>query len=111
MENFKQITKQITVTERNRWENETFSYILNIDDEMLIKLKDGLKNKSNVKIEECTTHTKESIIPLNNASSNTYMDRYQFCEICLPAGKFDWYYDVIYKAVGLNTKRLKYGKQ
>jgi hypothetical protein len=47
--------KQITVTERNQWEGETFSYILNVDDEMLSRIKNGLKNKSNVKIEEDTT--------------------------------------------------------
>lgn len=94
--------KQITVTERNEWEGETFSYILNVDDEMLSKIKNGLKNKSNLKIEEDTTHTVESIKSLNRQSHNTYMNRYQFNEIKLPTGKFDWYDDVFYKAVGLD---------
>lgn len=97
--------KQITVTERNRWENETFSYILSVDDEMLSKIKKGLENKSNIKIEEDTTYTLESIKVLNDKSSNTYMDRYQFAEIKLPTGKFDWYDDVFYKAVGLDRVR------
>ena len=96
--------KQITVTERNDWEGETFSYILNIDDDILSKIKKGLKKIPNVKIEEDTTYTKESIKKLNKSSSNSYMDRYQFCELkTLPTGKFDWYDDVFYKAVGLKT--------
>jgi hypothetical protein len=97
--------KQITVTERNHWENETFSYVLNVDAEMLSKIKKGLGKKSNVKIEEDTTYTLESIKVLNDKSSNTYMDRYQFAEIKLPTGKFDWYDDVFYKAVGLDRVR------
>ena len=31
--------KQVTITERNQWEGETFSYILNLDDETILDFK------------------------------------------------------------------------
>jgi hypothetical protein len=94
--------KQITVTEKNHWESEVFSYILEVDDEMLNCIKNGLGGVSNVSILEDTTFTQESIISLNNKSSNSYMDRYQFNTLTLPDGEFDWYEDVFYKGVGLS---------
>ena len=43
---------QVTITERNNWEGETFSYIIEVDDKMLSEIKLGLKYVDNVKIEE-----------------------------------------------------------
>ena len=94
-------TKQITVTERNAQEGETFSYIINVDNDILSKIKKGLKSRPNIKIEEDTNYTKSSIIKLNKESHNRYMERYQFYDIILPKGRIDWYSDVFYKAVGL----------
>lgn len=92
--------KQITITERNDWEGETFSYILNLNDEEILDFKNGLKNNSNVKIEEDTNFTKDQIKELNNKSSNNYMWRYQFVEFKKPNYDFNWYEDIVYKAVG-----------
>lgn len=94
--------RQITVTEKNHWESETFSYILEVNDAILDKIKRGLSSHPNVKIEEDTTFSVESIIPLNDRSNNSYMDRYQFNTLALPNGEFDWYEDVFYKGVGLS---------
>ena len=92
--------KQVTITERNMWEEETFSYILNLDEETILEFKNGLKNNSNVKIKENTRYTKELIKELNNDSRNEYMDRYQFVEFKKPNYDFKWYEDVVCKAVG-----------
>jgi hypothetical protein len=97
--------KQVTITERNQWEGETFSYILNLDDETILEFKNGLKDNSNVKIEEDTNYTKEQIKELNNRSNNSYMDRYQFVEFEKPKYDFKWYDDVVYKAVGFKRVR------
>lgn len=92
--------KQVTITERNKWEGETFSYILNLDEETILELKNGLKDQSNVKIEEGTNYTEEQVKELNDRSNNSYMDRYQFVEFEKPNYDFEWYNDVVYKAVG-----------
>ncbi len=97
--------KQVTITERNQWEGETFSYILNLNDETILEFKNGLKDNFNVKIEENTTYTKELVKELNNKSNNGYMDRYQFVEFEKPNYDFKWYDDVIYKAVGFKRVR------
>lgn len=95
-------TKQITVTEENDWEGETFSYILEVDEKMLSKIKEGLKDVDCIEIEENTSHTKEDVKKYNKISSNSYADRFQFCKIeKLPKGKFKWYDDVFYKGKGL----------
>jgi len=93
--------RQITVTEQNEWEGETFSYIVTVDDQTIEDIKTGLVKYKNVKIVENTTFTYENIVGLNDSSSNSYMDRYQFNVLVLPEGDFDWYYDVFYKATGL----------
>jgi hypothetical protein len=97
--------KQVTITEKNQWERETFSYILNLDDKTILEFKNGLKDNSNVKIEEDTNYTKELVKELNNKSNNGYMDRYQFVEFEKPNYDFKWYDDVIYKAVGFKRVR------
>lgn len=97
--------KQVTITERNQWERETFSYILELDEQTLLEFKNGLKNQSNVKIDENTTYTKEQVKDLNNKSGNTYMSRFQFCEFKKPDYDFKWYEDVVYKAVGFKRVR------
>ena len=97
--------KQVTITERNQWEGETFSYILNLDDKTILECKNGLKDNSNVKIEEDTNYTKEQVKELNNKSNNSYMDRYQFVEFEKPNYGFKWYDDVVYKAVGFKRVR------
>ena len=97
--------KQVTITERNEWERETFSYILNLDDKTILEFKNGLKDNSNVKIEEDTNYTKEQVKELNNKSNNSYMYRYQFVEFEKPNYDFKWYDDVVYKAVGFKRVR------
>ena len=97
--------KQVTITERNEWEGETFSYILNLDDETILEFKKGLKDHSNVKIEENTNYTKELVEYLNNGSNNNYMDRFQFVEFEKPNYDFKWYDDVVYKAIGFKRVR------
>lgn len=92
--------KQVTITERNKWERETFSYILNLDDKTILELKNGLKDNSNVKIEEDTNYTNEQVEELNRMSRNSYMDRYQFVEFKKPNYDFEWYNNVVYKGVG-----------
>lgn len=92
--------KQVTITEQNQWGGETFSYILNLDDETILEFKNGLKENFNVKIEENTSFTKEQVKELNNKSSNGYMNRYQFVKFKKPEYDFNWYEDVVYKAVG-----------
>ena len=97
--------KQVTITERNQWEGETFSYILNLDDETILEFKNGLKDSPNVKIEEDTNYTKEQVKELNNRSNNSYMSRFQFVEFEKPNYDFKWYDDVVYKAVGFKWVR------
>lgn len=97
--------KQVTITEDNEWEGETFSYILDLDDESIKEFKKGLEDRDNVKIEIDTTFTKEQVELLNNRSSNEYMDRYQFVTFDKPDYDFDWYSDVIYKSSGF--KKVK----
>lgn len=97
--------KQVTITERNEWEGETFSYILNLDDETILEFKKGLQDHSNVKIEENTNYTKELVENLNNGSNNNYMDRFQFVVFEKPNYDFDWYEDIVYKAVGFIRNR------
>jgi len=96
---------QITVTEKNSWEGETFSYILdNITETELKLIKGGLGNVSNVKIDENTSFTKEEVEKLNDKSNNTYMARYQFNELkpfVYTKTDLNWYDDVFYKGVGL----------
>jgi hypothetical protein len=97
-------TIQITVTENNDWEGETFSYILNVDAEMLAQIEFGLSayNESVIWIDKFTSFTQESIKPLNRISNNTYMNRFGFYEVKeLPKEDFRWYEDVFYKGVGL----------
>jgi hypothetical protein len=98
--------KQVTITERNLWEREVFSYIIDLDEETILEFKNGLKNNSNVKIEENTTYTKEKVEELNAKSRNSYMDRFQFVQFeQKPDYDFKWYDDVVYKAKGF--KRLR----
>jgi len=92
--------KQITITEENEWENETFSYVLTLDDETILEFKKEMEQFENVHIEENTTYTQIQINDLNSQSENDYMDRYQFCEFEKPNHEFNWYDDVVYKGVG-----------
>lgn len=92
--------KQVTITEINNWERETFSYILYLDDETILEFENGLKNNSNVRIEKNTTFTKDKVEELNKKSLNNYMCRYQFVEFKKPDYDFKWYEDIVYKAAG-----------
>ena len=92
--------KHVTITERNEWERETFSYILELDEKTILDFKNGLKDNSNIKIEENTTYTQEQVEKLNNNSNNNYMDRFQFVKFKKPDYNFKWYDDIVYKAVG-----------
>lgn len=96
---------QVTITEINEWEGETFSYILDVNEDILSQLKEGLKSSDVVTIEENTTFTTDDVDNTNSTSSNSYMDRIGFYEIRNTDFKkfddFEFYEDLIYKGVGL----------
>ena len=97
---------QITITEKNAWENETFSYIIEVTEEILTILKDRISEYSNLKLDE-TSYNQNDVKTMNSKSSNSYMNRYDF--YILPSQEDLEYYkeailnkDVFYKGVGLN---------
>lgn len=76
---------QITITEDNDWEGETFSYILNVDEDTRKKIIEYFnKNKTEEdeenpwSIELDTTYTQEKVKEINKHSKNSYMDRINF---------------------------------
>lgn len=75
--------KQYTITEENEWEGETFGYILDLDTEILAKIEKGFEainmdyGVEILRIEE-SNYTEQDVQKINNASSNTYMDRLNF---------------------------------
>lgn len=98
---------QVTITEKNDWEGETFSYIMEVNAETLSLIKKGLANCSAIKVQENTIFTPDEVDKLNAASRNTYMPRFAFYELePLPEKEFNWYDDVFYKGKGL--KLIKY---
>jgi hypothetical protein len=100
-------TTQITITEHNDHEGESFSYILdNVSEEIVIKLKDGLDEmveEGTIEIEENSSYTKEQVTIINKKSKNGYMDRMGFYQIpdLADISKENYYDEIFYKAVGL----------
>ncbi len=100
-------TTQLTITEHNDWEGETFSYIFdNVSEEMVSMLKDGLDEmveEGTIEIEENSSYTKEQVTILNSKANNSYMKRFGFYKIpdlsTIP--KEEYYDEVFYKAKGL----------
>ena len=77
---------QITITENNIWEGESFSYIIEVDEKEVEKIESFLRRirgkiPATYKVERNTTFTKEKVEILNKQSKNCYMDRYGFYEL------------------------------
>jgi hypothetical protein len=78
-------TIQITITERNHHEGESFSYILEVSEIMADKIE-SFCTKSNIagkipasyRIDRDTKFTPELIDLLNKQANNGYMNRYDF---------------------------------
>lgn len=93
---------QVTITEENDWEGETFSYILYIPRKTAFKIEEAFKSDYEVTIDYPTKYTEAKVKNINKMSKNTYMDRIGFYKLDkLPKGKFDWYEDIFYKGKGL----------
>jgi hypothetical protein len=102
---------QITVTDKNEWEGESFSFILEVTPEVLAQIKEGIKDyiDGELTLQENTEYTQEFVEKKNRMAYglgyNRYMDRYGFYEFDRDLSNVvNWYEDVFYKAVGL--KRL-----
>lgn len=79
---------QLTVTEHNSWEGETFNYILNnISDELATKIENFCEKYScsqipaTYEVKRNTEHTRDSIKVLNENSNNGYMWLYGFYKL------------------------------
>lgn len=99
---------QITITENNEHEGESFSYIFNdVSEDFINSLKDGfleyLFEEDIIEIEENTSYTEEQVDLINKTSKNTYMDRMGFYKIpdLTNIPKEEYYESIFYKAVGL----------
>lgn len=102
---------QITVTEENNWEGETFSYVMEVTEQMADAIEDFVKPDDSMKFERNTSYTKESIAEINKHSNNSYLQRIGFYEfeneevekklLTRTCGEHDTFF---YKHVGL--KRL-----
>lgn len=91
--------KQYTITENNEWEGEIFGYILSLETEQFEKIKarfellqdydrmSELGEWDDLGVEEGTlsivetNYSLQEVKSINNASSNSYMDRLQFCKL------------------------------
>ncbi len=97
---------QVTVTENNDNEGESFSYIFNdANDSFVSNLMTILSaeiEEGFIEIEENTDYTEDLVKKLNKASKNTYMDRFGFYKIPVVSVESDIYSEVFYKAVGLD---------
>lgn len=103
---------QITVTENNDWEGETFSYVMEVTEQMADAIEEFVKPDESMKFERNTTYTNESIAEINKHSDNSYLRRIGFYEFDNPevekrlltrtCGEHDNFF---YKSVGL--KKLK----
>jgi len=72
---------QITVTEENDWEGETFSYVMEVTEQMADAIEEFVKPDESMKFERNTTYTKESIAEINKHSNNSYLQRIGFYEL------------------------------
>jgi hypothetical protein len=99
--------KQYTITEDNDWEGELFGYIMYLTPEEAEKIKKKAQEifdgEETVTIEE-TEYTAEDVKKINNASSNSYMDRLGFYEFASETVLDDWkeHGSLFYKGNGLN---------
>lgn len=97
---------QVTITEHNDWEGETFGYILDLEPILIDKILKGLQEEIEegvIEVSVDTNYTQEQVDTINKHSSNTYMDRLNFYSLAVNDVE-DWYYDVFYKGVGLKKK-------
>lgn len=94
---------QVTVTEKNNWEGETFGYILEVEQETLDLLSKSFEDNKFVTVEE-TNHTPEDVEKINAHSRNTYMKRLGYYSLPDKLPKEDLYESVFYKAVGLKRR-------
>lgn len=95
--------KQYTVKEVNRWENETFNYVLQLTEEEVIVIKKKIKElgQGSLSIEQTDFSIKE-IARMDKFSGNSYMNfiwTYQLEENALE--KWKEFGDCFYKGVGL----------
>ena len=75
--------KQYEIEERNDWEGETFSYIVELTEEQFNKIQklfEGDEFEEVCSISECD-YTKEQVDLINDKSSNSYMDRIAFYKL------------------------------
>jgi hypothetical protein len=77
---------QITITERNFHEGETFSYILDVSEEITNKIELFCKNvngkiPAEYRIDKNTEFTSKQVKLLNEQVNNGYMNRYDFYEL------------------------------
>jgi hypothetical protein len=75
--------KQYEIEEVNDWEGETFSYLVNLDEETFNKIKTLFEDEEfegECYIKESYL-TKEEVDLINKYSSNGYMERMQFAEL------------------------------
>ena len=94
---------QITVTDNNEWEGESFSFVLELPEKEAYLIK--RKESQSMKVELNTSFNKESIELINSRSDNGYMSRIQFAQIkdlSLLNLKNDLYDKIFYKGCGLN---------
>lgn len=101
--------KQITVTENNNWEGETFNYVLLVTEEQesIIREKANKYGDGTLQVKE-TNYTEDDIKKMNSASSNSYMKFIDFYKIEKDAlEKWSSFGDCFYKGLGLErlTKR------
>ena len=75
--------KQYEIKEVNYWKGETFSYIVNLDEETFNKIKSLFEDEDfegECYIIECNL-TEKQVNIINQYSDNKYMDRIQFAEL------------------------------
>jgi hypothetical protein len=104
-ERFEQLKmkKQITVEERNDWENETFNYVIHVtpEEEIEIREKSDRLGGGSLTVQE-TNYTDKEIEKMESESSNGYMSLIAPYELNKDALKhWEEHGDCFYKGVGL----------
>jgi hypothetical protein len=94
---------QITVTERNPWEGETFNYVLYVTEKekKVIKQKIANQQEETLSLKD-SNYDEKTIEEMNLASNNEYMDFFAIYKLEKNALR-NWkdYGDCFYKGVGL----------
>lgn len=99
--------KQVTITEENDNEGETFNYILDVTEIQFQRLYEAFKNDDFFTIEK-SNYDLDVVKQLNKQSKNSYMNEYGFYD--LPENfDFDNFeiYEIFYKANKLIQKKLR----